>query len=122
MQGELFWRMNTSANQPDTTTGEKHVPVITVDGKIGKGEKVKVHVSVGGGKHPNLNEHHIQWVELRCNDLYIGRAEFAPVIMTPEVTFEVVLPGGDYSLSAVARCNLHGLWVGVFQSAKGCCG
>ncbi len=113
MNGELFWRMNTAKNQPDTTTGEKHVPVIKIEGKCEKGAKVKVHVSVGEGKHPNKNEHFIQWVELRCNDLYVARAEFAPVIMNPEVTFEMICPDGECTLSAVTRCNMHGLWMGV---------
>ena len=122
MNTALFWRMNTAANQPDGPTGEKHVPVIKIEGKCEKGSKVKVHVSVGEGKHPNLNEHHIQWVELLCNDLYIGRAEFAAVIMNPEVTFEMVCPGGDCAISAIARCNLHGLWKGVLPAGTGCCG
>lgn len=111
MSSELFWKMNTESNAPDQVTGEKHSPIITVIGEPTSGEKVKVKVDVGGGIHPNENAHFIQWIELRCNGLFLARAEFAPVVMDPVAKFVVNVPGGDtLELSAVSRCNLHGLW------------
>jgi len=112
MSAELFWKMNTQAETPDAVMGEKHAPKISLDGPAVAGKAVRVRVDVGGGKHPNTNEHFIQWIELRCNGLYIARAEFAPVITDPVVDFTLIPPGGGASivLSAVSRCNLHGLW------------
>ena len=112
MSADLFWKMNTAGSVADKILGEKHAPIVTVHGDCKKGAKVKVKVDVGGGVHPNENAHFIQWIELRCNGLYIGRVEFAPVIMDPVAKFTMNLPGGDDSieLSAVSRCNLHGLW------------
>jgi len=111
MNAELFWKMNTETTAADKVVGEKHAPVITFLGEVKPGKPVKVRVDVGAGKHPNENGHHIQWIELRCNDLYIGRADFAPVIMDPIVDFTMVCPAGPAcEISAVARCNLHGLW------------
>ena len=110
MASDIFWRMNTEAEIDDKVMGEKHAPVITAPAGMKPGEPAKIRVHVGGGKHPNLNEHHIQWVELRLNGLYVGRAEFSPVIMQPEVEFTIVCPHRQGEISAVARCNMHGLW------------
>jgi desulfoferrodoxin (superoxide reductase-like protein) len=63
-------------------------------------------------------------VELRINDLYIGRAEFSAKIMDPVVEFIVNFPLDDHgeagnfqvnykdahTVCARARCNVHGLW------------
>lgn len=107
---DLFWKMNTQEASDDKVVGEKHAPVITVPAGMKPGEAARIRVNVGGGKHPNTNEHHIQWVELRINDLYVGRVDFSPVILQPEVEFTVVCPQREAVISAVARCNLHGLW------------
>lgn len=90
--------------------GEKHTPVLRVDGEAAAGSTVRVTVDVGEGRHPNEAAHFIQWVELRANDLYIGRVEFAAAITKPIATFTVVVPAGGITLTAVERCNLHGLW------------
>ena len=111
MSVEQFWKMNTEDVAEDKVLGEKHAPVITLPPDMKPGKPAKVRVNVGGGKHPNTNEHHIQWVELRVNDLYVGRADFSPVVLEPEVEFTFVCPGRDYEIAAVARCNLHGLWL-----------
>lgn len=110
MGADIFWRMNYETAVDDKVLGEKHAPIITLPDKMEPHKPAVVKVNVGGGKHPNENGHHIQWVELRMNDLYIGRAEFSPVVMAPEVEFTVMCPGHDTTISAVARCNLHGLW------------
>ena len=108
---DLFWQMNTENAAADKAMGEKHAPVITVPPDMKPGQPAKIRVNVGGGKHPNLNEHHMQWVELRINGLYVGRAEFSPVVMQPDVEFTVVCPHRSCEISAVARCNVHGLWM-----------
>jgi superoxide reductase len=111
MSSEIFWRINTEKSSEDKPMGEKHAPAIALPAQVKAGDKFKVRVFVGGGKHPNLSEHHIQWVELRVDGLYVARAEFAAVITEPEVEFTVVCPHRKFTeVSALARCNLHGLW------------
>ncbi|MDQ1256273.1 MAG: superoxide reductase [Candidatus Hydrogenedentes bacterium] len=110
MDAEIFWRINTEAAADDKVVGEKHAPIISFPEGMEKGKPGKVRIDVGGGKHPNLNEHHIQWVELRINGMFIARAEFCPVVTQPIVEFTFTCPGRDCELSAIARCNLHGLW------------
>lgn len=110
MSVDQFWKLNKASDE-NPVASEKHVPVITVEGDIAPGNIVTVKVDVGEGKHPNENAHHIQWVELRVNDLFIARAEFTPVITNPIAKFEVKVPhDGAITLTAIERCNLHGLW------------
>jgi desulfoferrodoxin-like iron-binding protein len=105
-----YWQLNKPSAEAGET-GEKHTPVITVDGNCAPGNTVQVTVDVGQGKHPNEAKHFIQWVELQANGLFIARAEFTAGITKPIATFNVVIPNeGSITLTAIERCNLHGLW------------
>lgn len=107
----LFWKLN-KANPDNGAAGEKHGPVITVEGEIAAGNTVKVTVDVGEGKHPNQPDHFIEWAELRANDLCIGRVEFSAGITAPIATFTVNIPHeGEVVLTALEKCNLHGIWI-----------
>ena len=85
---------------PNTSdgAGEKHVPVVTVDGS-------KVSVAVGSVEHPMLDAHYIQWVALETDKgvqikkLKPGEKPFA----------EFVLAEGEKAVAAYEYCNLHGL-------------
>jgi superoxide reductase len=103
----LFDQVNTAENSNEAVTNEKHIPIVKID-DIGD-NKHKVTVDVGGGKHPNEIDHWIQFVELRVNGLYVGRAEFAANITDPVAEF-IVNCKGTCGITAVARCNKHGLW------------
>ena len=103
----LWNQINTADNSNEATANEKHLPALSVE-KVGD-NRHRIEVNVGGGKHPNEPEHWIQWVELRVNGLYIGRAEFSAVIMEPVAEFTVNGASGQ-KINAVARCNKHGLW------------
>jgi superoxide reductase len=107
---EFFDQVNTKSNSNEQATNEKHLPLITIEET--KDNKHRIRVDVGGGKHPNEMDHWIQWVELRINDLYIGRAEFSAQVMDPVAEF-VVKCNNPCSISALARCNKHGLWLGT---------
>jgi len=104
---DLFWQMNDASNE-NKGTAEKHVPVVKLGER--KGNVQEVIVDVGEGKHPNENAHHIQWIELLGNDLFIARADISPVIADSVVKFYVKAPGQTVKLTAIARCNLHGVW------------
>lgn len=86
---------------PNTTDAaqEKHVPVVTVDGNC-------ITVEVGSVPHPMQDEHYIEWISLQTAQgnqrkcLKPGEA--------PKVQFMIC--DDDKPLSAMAYCNLHGLW------------
>lgn len=86
------------ANSTDAA-GEKHVPVITVDGN-------KVRVVVGSVIHPMSEEHSIQFIALETKN-GVQRKALNPTDK-PEATF--VLNEGDEVVAAYEFCNLHGLW------------
>lgn len=81
-------------------SGEKHVPVIKVDGNL-------VTVTVGSVEHPMLEEHHIAWVILKTTQGM--QRKFLKPGEKPEVTF--ALTEGDSAVAAYEYCNLHGLWM-----------
>ena len=85
---------------PNTTeaAGEKHLPVVTVDGAT-------VTVKVGEVAHPMTDEHYIQWVYIETENG--GQRRALKPGDKPEVTFCV---GEDKPIAVYAYCNLHGLW------------
>ena len=88
------------ALNPNTVeaSGEKHVPVVRVEGS-------QVTVDVGSVTHPMLPEHFIQWVAVETDkgmhrrNLQAGEG--------PKATFQL---GEEKPLAVYAYCNLHGLW------------
>ena len=84
------------ANSTDASA-EKHVPVITQNGKV-------VKVTVGAVPHPMEEKHYIEVIGVLAEDkLY--RAYLKPG-GKPEVTFEI-----DGKIQcARAYCNIHGMW------------
>lgn len=86
------------ANTTDAA-GEKHVPVITVDGQ-------NVKVAVGSVEHPMTEEHLIQFVILQT-EKGLQRVDLT-ASDKPEANF--VLAEGDKVVAAYEYCNLHGLW------------
>ncbi len=85
---------------PNTTeaAGEKHLPVVTVEGNT-------VKVNVGAVNHPMLAEHFIEWVYVET-DKGGHRVALKPDA-APSVT--VVLTD-EKPVAVYAYCNLHGLW------------
>lgn len=87
---------------PNTSdgAGEKHVPVVEIEG-------TKVHVKVGEVAHPMLAEHHIAWIAVQTNKgLQIKHLE---VGAAPEAYFQMCCE--QEKVEAVYEyCNLHGLW------------
>ena len=87
---------------PNTSdgAGEKHVPVMRVDGQT-------VTVTVGSVEHPMLEAHFIQWILLETKQ---GRQRKAlKPGDRPVAVF--ALTEGDEPVAAYAYCNLHGLWM-----------
>ena len=86
---------------PNTTdaAGEKHVPVITVDGSL-------VRVAVGAVQHPMLDAHFITFIVLETTHGY-QKKDLKPG-EAPEAVF--ALAEGEQVVAAYEYCNLHGLW------------
>ena len=79
--------------------GEKHVPVVQVEGS-------KVTVKVGEVTHPMLEEHHIAWIYLETSQG--GQIKYLDHTGAPEAVF--ALAEGEQAVAAYEYCNLHGLW------------
>ena len=86
-----------TANTVDASK-EKHVPVITVDGKA-------VTVDVGSVAHPMTEAHFIEWIYLQTEKG--GQRKKLNPGDAPKATFALV---DDKIVAAFAYCNLHGLW------------
>ena len=86
---------------PNTTdaAGEKHVPVVRVDGRT-------VTVTVGSVEHPMLVAHYIQWILLETKE---GRQRKALQPGDKPVAV-FALTETDAVVAAYEYCNLHGLW------------
>ena len=80
-------------------SGEKHLPVVTVNGDT-------VEVNVGSVDHPMVEEHSIQWVYLETENG--GQRKALKPGDAPHVTFAL---SGDKPVAVYAYCNLHGLWM-----------
>ncbi len=110
---DLLAGVNTpeDINNP-TDTEKKHLPVIDAPDSAGMGEPLTVTVEVGKLlKHPNEPAHHIEWLDLYEDKLYLARADFTGGKVNPKVTFEICLKKSG-TLRAFACCNLHGVWEG----------
>jgi superoxide reductase len=121
--------LNTLFQTADWTQ-EKHVPVIEAPDVVGKGELVRVQVSVGKEiAHPNTTPHHIRWITVFFKPegakfpYQIGKAEFSahgesadgPDTSSVYTHHAAVLNfktnvGG--TIFAASLCNIHGLWQG----------
>ena len=79
--------------------GEKHIPVLSINGNI-------VKVSVGEVSHPMEEKHNIAFIALHTQN-GVQRKNLLPS-EAPEATF--ALADGDQVIAVYAYCNLHGLW------------
>lgn len=78
---------------------EKHVPVVTVNGK-------NVKVAVGSVTHPMEDAHYIEWICVETSKGY--QIKNLKPGQTPEASFD--LAADDDLVKVYAYCNLHGLW------------
>lgn len=83
--------------------GEKHVPVITVDGKL-------VTIKVGSVEHPSLEKHYIMWIALQTK--HGVQIKYLKPGDKPVAQF--ALTDDDEVVAAFEYCNLHGLWMSKF--------
>ena len=86
---------------PNTTdaAGEKHVPVIAVNGQI-------VTVTVGSVEHPMTKEHYIEWI---CMETEHG-IQYAHLHPDDKPKAKFSICDGDEVRAVYAFCNQHDLW------------
>ena len=86
---------------PNTSdgAGEKHVPVVNVNGK-------DVVVNIGEVDHPMIPAHYIQWIYVHTN-YGIMRKDLTSDD-APKAEFK--LADGEEIIAVYEYCNLHGLW------------
>lgn len=108
---DLFAQVNTPKDWANLTDLEKkHIPVINAPESVKAGECFSVTVEVGQLlAHPNERAHHIEFIDLYEDKVYLCRADFSAVRTCPKVTFCVSLAKGGV-LRAFESCNLHGVW------------
>ena len=86
---------------PNTSdgSGEKHIPVVKVDGK-------HVLVEVGSVAHPMIEAHYIEWIAIQTN---LGNQR---KVLKPgdEPKADFALLPGEKVLKVMEHCNLHGLY------------
>lgn len=89
---------------------KKHVPMIHVSGTPKQDELFEVTVWVGEElAHPMEMEHHIEFIDLYLDDMFIARCDLTSQYTYPKACFNIKLdhPG---NLRAFERCNMHGDW------------
>ncbi len=86
---------------PNTSdgAGEKHVPVISQEGKI-------VSIKVSTVEHPSVAEHYIKWIALQTN----RGVQFRRLNPGDKPEAHFALLEGEEPVAAFEYCNLHGLW------------
>lgn len=101
----------TPADPKNPTNYElKHMPEIKLGKTDGKGfTSVKITVGKNGIIHPSTADHWIDYIELWADNKLVGKNELQPVISRGYTTFKINTAGVK-KLTAVAGCNLHGIW------------
>lgn len=79
---------------------EKHVPAVTVDGKV-------IKVQIGEVIHPMVAEHYIQFIALETKNGF----QIKQLKAGEESKAEFILAENDEAVAVYEYCNLHGLWV-----------
>ncbi len=113
---DLFAQVNRPKDMDNMTDLEKkHLPVISAPESVRADECFSVTVEVGKLlPHPNEHEHHIEFIDLYEDKVFLCRADFSGIKICPTVTFCVSLQKSG-TLRAFSSCNLHGQWEGTHE-------
>lgn len=101
----------TPADPKNPTDYElKHMPEIKLGKTDAKGfTTVKINVGKNGIIHPSTADHWIDYIELWADNKLVGKTELLPEISRGFAYFKINSKGVK-QLTAVAGCNLHGIW------------
>ncbi len=99
---------------------DRHTPHVVAPASVKKGEAFAVTVKMGQDYvHPDVDDHHIQRMQLFNGDRLLATAVYEPGAFTSgaeeakgfsQVVFQIALekPG---RLTAMSYCTQHGLWM-----------
>ncbi|HUU69896.1 MAG TPA: class II SORL domain-containing protein [Planctomycetota bacterium] len=113
---DLLFQINRVADPENMTDLEKkHDPVIICPDSVKANQPFDCTVHVGKHMaHPNEPAHHIEFIDLYLDDIYLCRADLAGKKADPKVTFSIMLPKSG-TLIAYENCNIHGVWASQTQ-------
>jgi desulfoferrodoxin-like iron-binding protein len=83
----------------------KHTPNVTVT-QNGDTRIVKASIGLKGITHPQTEEHYIEWIQVFCDGVSVGKKDFSPS-ETPVAEFRIECAG---QITVQELCNLHGIW------------
>ena len=99
---------------------DRHTPHVIAPAKVKKGEAFDVTVKLGNEYvHPDVIDHHIQWVQLYDGNTMLAMAMYQPGVTVAgkeeasgftQVTFHVSLAKTG-KLTAMSYCTKHGVWM-----------
>ncbi len=109
---------NRTKNKKDAnpTKGQlKHTPDIKIGPKDKNGYTL-VEITLGqeGIIHPSTDNHWIDFIELNADGKLVARTLFEPGKAMGYVAYKVKLDGVK-KLTAVAGCNIHGIWENTIE-------
>jgi superoxide reductase len=94
-------------------SGEKHLPVVTVESDD---RGMRVHVAIGSVAHPMTAAHLINWIFVETNKG--GHRRVLSASDKPEASF--MLNSDEMPIAVYAYCNLHGLWMAEIEEKLVC--
>jgi len=108
---DLLAQVNRVADPANMTDMEKkHYPVIMCPESVEAGEPFECTVHIGRHmEHPNEPAHHIEFIDLYLDRIFLCRADLQAKKCEPKVTFNIALPRSG-ALRAYGSCNIHGVW------------
>jgi len=108
---DLLSQINAAADPSNMTDLEKkHYPAIMCPDSVKAGQPFECTVHVGKHlAHPNDPAHHIEFIDLYRDDVFLCRADLQARKSEPIVTFTIMLDR-SCTLKAYQSCNIHGVW------------
>ena len=110
----LFDGINSISDPSNPSDLEKrHVPIIDAPDTIELGRSFLVTAEVGALLlHPNETNHFIEVFDLYADETFLASVKFTAVTSQPKATLQVTLTHPAKELRVLARCKLHGAWIG----------
>ena len=84
----------------------KHTPNVELE-ELASGQLVKVSIGLKGIKHPQTEEHLIEWIRVFDGSELLDEATFGPED-EPVASFEIKRSNAQIVVQSL--CNLHGVW------------
>ena len=116
--GALVRNLFAGVNRPRdpnnlTDLERRHVPTVESPPAVRRGDCFPVTVEVGRTlRHPNERGHFIEFIDLYADEVLLAHVGLTAVNACPKATVTVSVTHGAAKLRAMARCNLHGMWMG----------